>query len=189
MIILISTSPGGLLPTLLSRCLRLSFAPLPPEEMAEFLVSHKGMSQEKASLVASLAMGSLGRALNPEMEAFWERRRAWLEKIDSLSRDDPRGWMALAEELASDREESLRFLEWLQSWYRDILICSATGKNQGMANQDMAKSIEGQAGLHGPERILFLLSEAVRTEARIHRNFNRRMALEDLLRRVTESGF
>ena len=46
--ILISTGTGGLLPTLLSRCLRLSFAPLRVELVASFLVAQKGIKREEA---------------------------------------------------------------------------------------------------------------------------------------------
>lgn len=184
LIILIATSAGGLLPTLLSRCLRLSFAPLPRQALAEFLVSRRGMGRERAGLLAAVAMGSLGRAIGPGMDDFLARRKAWSEKLSSLTPGDARGWIALAEELASEREESLEFLQWMEGWYRDMMIYRCSGELREISNLDMAEEIKGQAERYDLRRILDLRSEAVQTSRRIARNFNRRMALEDFLKRA-----
>jgi DNA polymerase-3 subunit delta' len=180
LLILISTGIGGLLPTLLSRCLRLSFPPLPVELVTRFLVSERGIKQEKAEILAAMTMGSLGAAIRLEAEDLLEKRKIWAEKIDSLERENYREGMVLAEEFAGTREKSLEFLEWLEGWYRDILVYHATENLQGIRNFDMEKEIKNQARLYKLERILFLLAHAVRTRARVQRNVNRRMALENL---------
>ena len=184
LLILVSTSSGRLLPTLLSRCLRLSFAPLPVELVARFLVSHKGMKQEEAEFLAAMTMGSLGRAASPDMEHLVERRRVWADRIGSLIQGGYREGVTLAEELAGVREDSLQFLEWVGGWYRDILVYSVTGSSQGLCNLDMVENIKQQAALYSLERILFLLSQTGRTIAGIQRNFNRRMALENFFAQV-----
>ncbi len=188
LLILVSTSVGGLLATLVSRCLRLSFAPLPAQEVASFLESRKGWSREKAELLAAMSMGSLGRAVAPEMEERIERRAAWAERISSLTPTDFAGWMTLAEEIAGDREGSLKFLEWAETWYRDILICLVTGSSRGISNPDLEQSVRRQADRIDRERVLFLLSQVEATVARLRRNLNRRMALEDFLMKVSGLG-
>ncbi len=184
LLILVSTSTGGLLPTLLSRCLRLSFAPLPAGIVASFLATQKGLEREEAELLAAMSMGSLGRAVNPEMKELVQRRRAWVERMGSLAPEDCRGWMTLAEQIAGVREESLKFLEWVEGWYRDVLIYCVTGSSRGISNLDMEKNIKQQADRLSVERILCLFSQAIETEASIRRNVNRRMALEDFFAHV-----
>ncbi|MBI4489700.1 MAG: DNA polymerase III subunit delta' [Deltaproteobacteria bacterium] len=181
LLILISTSAGGLLPTLLSRCLRLSFAPLSLEEVKGFLVLKRGVKQEEAESLAAMGMGSLGRATSPDMESLMERRRVWVERIGCLTQGDYRGGVTLAEELAVVKEECLQFLEWVEGWYRDILIFRVTGSSGGICNLDMLQQIHQQSELYSLERIIFLLSQTVSTTARIQRNVNRRMALENFL--------
>lgn len=188
LLILISTSVGGLLATLVSRCLRLSFAPLPTQEVASFLETRKGWSREKAELLAAMSMGSLGRAAAPEMEELMQRRASWAEGMSSLTPTDSAGWMALAEEIASEREEALKFLEWVEGWYRDILICLVTGSSRGISNPDLEQSVRRQADRNNRERILFLLSQVGATASGIRRNVNRRMALEDFLMKAAGSG-
>ena len=180
-LILISISAGGLLPTLLSRCLRLSFAPLTASTVADHLVSGRALKREQAELLAALSFGSLGRALSPDLGELARRRGVWVEGIASLGKRNRRGWTTLAEELSKDREEALRFLEWLDGWYRDILIYGATESVQEICNLDLIESLKTQAASCSVERTLFLRSQALITAARIRRNVNRRMALDDLL--------
>jgi DNA polymerase-3 subunit delta' len=188
LLILISTSVGGLLPTVLSRCLRLSFAHLPSEDVVDFLVSRKAMKREQAVLLAAMTMGSLGKALSSDMEDLVQKRKAWVEEIVALSQRDCKGWMALAERLAGDREESLKFLDWVGGWFRDILIYRVAGTGQVFSNIDMTRNITEQANTYSLEKIFFLLSEVSRTSARIRRNVNRRMALENFLMKVSSPG-
>lgn len=184
LLILLSTSTGGLLPTVLSRCVRLSFAPLPAEMVTSFLVTQKGLKQGEAELLASVTMGSLGRSLSSEMTELMQRRGEWVEKMDSLTPGDCQGWIALAEELATVREESLKFLEWVKGWYRDMLVYLVSGSIQGISNLDMEKNIRQGANRYGVGRILFLLSQAITAEASIRRNVNRRLALENFFAHV-----
>ena len=181
MLILISTHTGGLLSTVLSRCLRLSFAPLPARKVADYLVSHRGLKPEEAALRAAVSLGSLGRALSPDAQELAQKRKAWLDRVASLEKGEAVGWAALAEEVSKDREEALKFLEWLGWWYRDLLIYRVTESDREVCNLDLIEGLRHQAGSHSLERTLFLCSQAVVTAARIRRNVNRRMAMENLL--------
>ena len=183
-LILISTSAGGLLPTLLSRCLRLSFAPLPASAVIDHLISRRGLKPEQAELLAAMSLGSLGRALSPDLEALARKRGAWVDGIASLAKGDSTAWAAFAEELSRDREEALGFLQWLEWWYRDVLIYLATESVQEICNLDLIENLKPQAASYSLKQALFLRSQALITTARIRRNVNRRMALENLLAHV-----
>jgi DNA polymerase-3 subunit delta' len=60
---LVSHTPGGLLPTIRSRCRRLRFEPWSEDAAAQFLVERIGASQENALRLAAMAKGAPGRAL------------------------------------------------------------------------------------------------------------------------------
>ena len=60
---LVSHSPGGLLPTIRSRCRRLRFAAWDEAEAAEFLEQRLGVSAEDALRLSAMAKGAPGRAL------------------------------------------------------------------------------------------------------------------------------
>jgi len=61
---LISHAPGGLLPTIRSRCRRLRFAPWDEADVAGFVSSHAGANAEDAIRLARMSAGAPGRALD-----------------------------------------------------------------------------------------------------------------------------
>ncbi len=187
LLILIAASAGGLLPTLLSRCLRVSFGPLPLDLVAGYLRSEKGLSAEEAGLLAALAMGSLGKALGEEIKEFVERRSSWVEGLSSLSDGDFRAGAALAEKLAGDRDEALRFLEWAEGWYRDVLLHAVAGRPHGICNADRVPDLERHASRYRHETLLSLFFQAGKTIGLIRRNVNRRMALEQFFFQVARA--
>jgi DNA polymerase-3 subunit delta' len=185
-LIMISTSAGGLLPTLLSRCLRLSFAPLPASAVVARLISRQGLKPEQARLLAASSMGSLGKALDPDTAQRARDREGWVEGLAALAKDDRMGWTTLADELSKDREQALKFLDWLTGWYRDLLIYRVTENAEEICNLDRIDDLKAQAASSTLEKILFLRYRALLTAARIRRNVNRRMALENLFINIAE---
>lgn len=181
LIILIAASGGGLLPTVRSRCLPLSFAPLPRQEVATFLQSQLGMKTADAVLCAAMGMGSIGAAANLDQDELIEKRRIWSGMLTSLKAGDYRAAMVAAEALAVSREEALKFLKWAQSWYRDLLIQGVTSKPDELMNLDMQEQIEAQSDEVGIARALAAHGRIGGAAAGIQRNLNRRMVLEKFL--------
>lgn len=181
LLILIAASAGALLPTLRSRCLRLSFGPLPRQLIAGFLLSEKGVKPEAAELLAALSMGSLGAALEMDGAELGERRRVWGGMLSALKAGDYRGAMEAAEALAGSRDDALQFLEWAESWYRDLLVQAARQDAQGVVNLDMLPELQLQGAAAGVERILSAAANAAGAARKIQRNLNRRMVLEQFL--------
>ena len=67
-IILVTSYPDGLLPTILSRCQRLRFTPVDRRTVERFLVEEKSYSPQDASIAASLGAGGVGNVLNIDVE-------------------------------------------------------------------------------------------------------------------------
>jgi len=181
LITLIAPNAGGLLPTLRSRCLRLSFAPLARREVAGYLQTRHGMSSADAEFVAALGMGSIGAALSLEKDDLIEKRRIWTGMLGSLKVRDYHGAMIAAEALANNRDDALKFLKWAESWYRDLLIHTIDNNSQELVNLDMREQIAQQSADGNVERNLRAFSQSAGAAARIQRNLNRRMVLEKFL--------
>jgi DNA polymerase III subunit delta' len=181
LLVLIAVSAGGLLPTVRSRCMRLSFGPLPADAIVEYLVQQKGKTPEEAKSLAALAMGSLGAALQIDKGGLLEKRQTWKQILSSLGPGDYRAAMTAAEAIADDRDESLKFLEWAGSWYRDLLIYAVTQSHDEIANLDMIAQIQRESSELSLERLLASLSQSVEATREIQRNLNRRMVIEKLL--------
>jgi DNA polymerase-3 subunit delta' len=181
LLILIASNTGELLPTLRSRCLRLTFGPLARDLVSGFLAARKGTKSELADFLAAMSMGSPGAVLGIDAEKLLARRRHWVEHLYSLRSGDYRAAMGHAEALADNREDCLSFLEWAETWYRDVLVYRLTRDAQNIVNVDMLSWIQEQSAKFTIERILSHLSETMGAVGRIQRNLNRRMVLEKLL--------
>jgi DNA polymerase III subunit delta' len=181
LIVLITPNTGGLLPTLRSRCLSLSFAPLSSAQVSAFLESRHGMQADEARLLAAMSMGSIGAAASLDKDEFIEKRRIWSNMLMSLKAGDYNAAMVAAEALAKNRDEALKFLKWAESWYRDLLVYSATQRPNELVNLDMLPQIDQQATERSVDCILSAFSHTTDASAGIQRNLNRRMVLEKFL--------
>ncbi|NGX43774.1 MAG: DNA polymerase III subunit gamma/tau [Chlamydiae bacterium] len=62
-IILLSSSPEQLLPTILSRCQKIRFFPIEHSDLVRFIQTRKDVPSDKASAIAYRARGSIGQAV------------------------------------------------------------------------------------------------------------------------------
>ena len=95
-LLLVSHSPGGLLPTIRSRCRWLGFSPMAEAETAQFVEDRAGVSQEDAIRLARMSGGAPGRA--------WRLAQAGAVALDDAARtliaDLPEVDEAMAQALA-----------------------------------------------------------------------------------------
>ena len=185
-LILVASNAGGLLPTVRSRAVTLSFTPLPLQAIVRFLMSRKGKTREQAEILAALAMGSLGAVSKMDNEKMIENRLEWMETLVSLRAGDYRAALNAAEALAGNREETLKFLEWAELWYRDLLTFRVAHAPDKILNMDMLPQIEEHSARIEADDLFSLLSKTVEASQLIQRNLNRRMVIEDLLLRAVE---
>jgi len=186
LLILIAAHGGGLLPTVRSRCFWLSFASLSRQAVAGFLVSKAGKTEEEAHSLAALSQGSLGAAKDIEDEEILEKRRTWVNTLASLSAGNYRAGLEAAEVLAGDREDALKFLQWTESWYRDLLAHAVTKSSQEIVNIDMMSQIQQHSAQTQIVTLLSLFAKTGEAKKRIQRNINRRMVIEEFFMAVVE---
>jgi dTMP kinase len=84
-IILITSRPAMLLPTIRSRCQQIRFSPLTPAEIENHLLDTKLAKGTDARLRARCAAGSIGRALSDDIESYKLRREAMLSVLKALA--------------------------------------------------------------------------------------------------------
>ncbi len=181
LIFLIAPNAGVLVPTLRSRCLRISFAPLARGDVVRYLRTKRGMTGEDVESLAAISMGSIGTALGLDTEAFGEKRRAWVDRVGALKAGQYHAALVAAETLAGNRDDALSFLAWAQSWHRDLLVYGVAGDQGELVNLDMRETIAEQSAPARSELCISALTASQRATVAIQRNLNRRMVLEKYL--------
>ena len=177
---LISQNSGVLLPTLLSRCLRISFGFLELRDTADFLARNKGLDLAESQLRAALTMGSIGQALAWSEEDIKNERRECIERYCALSEQGHRSALGFAEDLAADKEKCFKALQWLEGWNRDVLALQVTGNQSVIRNVDLLENLQRQALSGEREETLRRLSELASVLEALQKTYNRRMILENL---------
>jgi DNA polymerase-3 subunit delta' len=179
-LVLVASSPDGLLPTIRSRCLRVPFAPIPDEVVVARLEA-AGRTPEEARLAAALAGGSLGRALALDAEELDEVRDA-VAAAAELDPDDALAWLAFARAHGEDREVAGEICALLALWLRDVLAQQAAGDGaRGLALADLADATRRAAAALSPAEVLRRRAEVERTRAALRQNASPVLALEGLL--------
>ena len=177
-LVLISSAPDKLLPTIRSRCAKAAFGPLPLEFIAAKVkaAAKKGMDDGLARQIAAMAAGSLSRALALNPKSL-EQRRETIEAFEKLSPDDASGWIALAEVMGEDRATAEAAIDVLQIWFRDVGLAQVGA--EGLVNADLAQLATQATGRVSPARLqrrAGLLEEA--KNAITQRNGSVRLQLE-----------
>lgn len=106
MLMLLSTAPGKLLPTIRSRCQRLDLRPLGEDLLAKELAQHlPKVSEADRSALAKLSLGSLGLALALSDENTLALAREAQRAVEEAATADVPALLALADRVgrASDR--------------------------------------------------------------------------------------
>lgn len=180
LMILVTSRLSGVLPTVRSRCQPLRFSPLPEMLIEEELI-RRGKEPDAARIAASLADGSLAKALETE-ETGGAGRRELLERLRSLSLGDITPLFAAAEEMATDREGAIGTLDTLVSLFRDILLIQGGG--DGVVNRDLLAFLEEEATRLPLEKSRERITQVIEARQALARNANPRLTMDVLLMRL-----
>jgi DNA polymerase III subunit delta' len=144
-IILITSRPAMLLPTIRSRCQAIRFSPLTTAEIEQHLLKNKLATPAEAGLRARAGNGSIGRALAGDLESFKERRDAMLQVLTALAiTGDNSRLLRLSEEMneAKHKDEYEFGLELLETLIRDALMLSLGVGSGQVINEDVLPQLQ-----------------------------------------------
>jgi len=202
-LVLVASSPDALLPTIRSRCLRISFAPDTVDAVAARLGA-EGVAPDLARLAAELSGAALDRARDlarreasaREKLAAWEpdaggkrkarpadgpltAQRALLERAAALGSGDPLAWLAFAAEAGEGRDRAAETCALLEAWLRDVLAVHAGATELVLGT--VAGATRHAAETLGPAEALRRRDEVRRTAAALRQNAAPVLALERML--------
>jgi DNA polymerase III subunit delta' len=189
-LILTTSNPTALLATIRSRCQVIRFAPIPAPEIEDFLIKDHSMPATDARLLARTAQGSIGRALDADIEDYRERRQAMLSLLASLTVTGDRvQLLRSAEDLAAakDRDEYERILDVLETLIRDAWALALGRPAETIVNIDLTKDLQRIAGELRSSAAGRWLTEIEELRGELIVNVNRRIASDALVMSMATS--
>jgi len=185
-IILITSLEAAILPTLRSRCQKIRFLPLLPEEVTEMLVTEHDFGRDEAHLAASVSGGSLDRALGAKTEELVELRSEAIELAKELAEERSRADLFARADRLSKHKGLNGIGRLLVGLLRD-LSCIAAGGSSSIVHFDLADELAALASRAPLDAWLqaYVWSEEALRDLEI-RYANKRITLEHLLLRFSE---
>jgi DNA polymerase-3 subunit delta' len=181
-LILISSRLHRLPATILSRCQRLRFDPLPEQIVASYLEEQCGVERTQAALLAASASGSIGKAVEMNEGAYVELKKAVIDRFVAIQY--PLDFFSFLSDFEPDREDVIKRLDILGTWYRDMLMFRECGEIKKIIHRDRTEELRRMAAaLSGPE-ILEGIKTIGRTRKALDQNANRQLALECMMLRL-----
>ena len=144
-LILITSRPAMLLPTILSRCQMIRFSPLTPAEIETHLTKNKLADNKTARLRARAAGGSIGRALSGDLVTFTSQRKAMLKVLNALVVDEDRAQLLRAAEQLNEAQYKDEFeerLDVLETLIRDAWMLSLGVNSEQLVNEDLLGELQ-----------------------------------------------
>lgn len=188
-IILITSNPDSLLPTIRSRCQLVRFNTLPEELILEEIRGRADLSSENAIVCSKLSNGSLGRAIMMDSDLL-EWRKELIQFLMNLKPDSAMRVIGLAEYMPlsstpEDMERMTLAFEFISLWLRDLMLIKTGSDYKGITNVDLIEPSTQIAERWDLDNILDKMSALEKTHNDIYNmNANKQLSFENLFIRL-----
>lgn len=187
-IMLMTTNQEMFLPTILSRCIQLKLRPLKNHAVSEYLTQMMGVPEEKANIYAAFARGNLGKAIQiSSSEDFSLLFHQVLTLVKNIKEMDIAMLLDSIRRLQEDHLDLYECLDFMQLWYRDILMFKVTKDINTLIFKDEYSVVSGLCQKSSYEGLETILNSIEKTKTRLNANVNTDLALELMLLTMKEN--
>ena len=188
--ILKATESLNLLPTIVSRCQRVNFQPLPVQDITNWLINEKGLNEETARILAKVSGGSLGLAIKMSENGYLDKRQEWLLSLINLPGMSDEKAIDMALEYAvgktkspnntsgSDETGAMDILGVWQNWYRDLLLVKDGCQTDLLINSDFSHHLKNTAKNYRIKNLIGGLMKIEQAQRDIIRMRNSKLVME-----------
>ncbi|CUU03116.1 DNA polymerase-3 subunit delta' [Candidatus Kryptobacter tengchongensis] len=164
-IILTTANKDKLLPTILSRCQLVRFSYLSDDEIAKALVERYELSEARARLIARLANGSFGKAIELLDVTIKDKRIKPVDFLATIASGRIVKLLIEIEKIVTDYErgEIENFLNIILTWFRDAMMLKI-GMEDKIINVDMIERLRKFVANYGEfeyQRAISLVEKAI----------------------------
>jgi DNA polymerase-3 subunit delta' len=192
-IVLTSSRPERLLPTIISRCQHLTCPPIDDDVLVSFLIDKGHCSADEARLVTPFADGSVTRALAFLGEDVQGNRADVVELLRTALRGkDFRADLVDRIRAITDGRNKPRMelmLSLLAVWLRDAKALAVVGPEASIQNADQREALTRFAATFGHADMSHVLTEIERAVGALHRNVTPVLVFLRLMLSVRRSLF
>lgn len=180
-IFLVASRPDALLPTIRSRVQTLRFAPIETAEIEKHLLETDRFSASDARILARIAHGRLGAALEIDLEEFRARRELMFKALQSLLETNDRAALLQTAEAMNDpknKDDFEKYLDALQTLIHDVWTLRIGAAE--IVNADIESYLRRLAEKADSGKLSRWLTEIELMRERFAVNINKKIAADSL---------
>ena len=185
LIVLVTSFPESLPPTVISRCQRIELRLVPREEIETALVERFDAEPEVATILSRIARGCPGWAVDALNDpTAMDKRAQSVQRILSVLTGDIEDRFRYAREASAtftrDRAAGTAEIETWLDWWRDVAF-AANGLEQHVVNADWLTSLSAVGKSLEPAELSAAVDAVERTLDALRSNAMPRLALEVMM--------
>lgn len=187
-ILLLTTNAGMLLPTILSRCVKLDLKPVSPKLIRQYLMEQLEIPEYRADICTAFAQGNVGKARRLALsDSFGEMLEHALHLVKYISEMEVSDLIEDLKKINTYKMEINDYLDLLMVWYRDVLMFKATRDADSLIFSDELNGIRQKAKESSYEGLECIIKALEKAKVRLNANVNFDMAMELLLLTMKEN--
>ncbi|MCI5481412.1 MAG: DNA polymerase III subunit delta' [Lachnospiraceae bacterium] len=187
-LMLLANNADMMLPTILSRCVRLNLKAVKDGDIKEYLMKNMQIPDYQAEISAAFAQGNVGKAVKlASSDKFNEMKQDVLELLRYMDRMELYEIMDAVKRINAYREDMDDLLDLLTVWFRDVLLFKATLDAGSLIFKDELPAIQKRARTSSYEGLEEIIRAIDRARVRLKANVNFDLVLELLLLTIKEN--
>lgn len=187
-LMLLANNADMMLPTILSRCVRLNLKAVKDGDIKEYLMKNMQIPDYQAEISAAFAQGNVGKAVKlASSDKFNEMKQDVLELLRYMDQMELYEIMDAVKRINAYREDMDDFLDLLTVWFRDVLLFKATLDAGSLIFKDELPAIQKRARTSSYEGLEEIIRAIDRARVRLKANVNFDLVLELLLLTIKEN--
>lgn len=182
LILLLTTNQEIFLPTILSRCVQMKLKPLQDSAIKNYLKENLNIEEENADIYTAFARGNLGKGISiASSENFQAMYQEMLHLMKNIHLMDISEILDFIRKMKDDKLGDEECLDFVEMWYRDILLFKATGDRELLILKNEYSTIEKISSKSNYDSLEQVLKGIEKARTRMNFNVNMELTMELLL--------
>lgn len=181
--LLITSRPGALPATIRSRCHALRFSPPARADVEAALIRTRNLSQHDARMLAVLAEGRIGQALNADLDALRTTQREFTILTSPETLGSIPTLLSTADMMAKG-DRGGEALGWIARWVRDVVLFKLGVNPESLLYDQFSAETQHLISQASMDQLLGVLDAIETIHRNTVRNINLHLALESVLLRL-----
>jgi len=187
-IMLLTNNANILLPTILSRCVRLSLKAVNEAVVQTYLMESMEIPDYQAGMSASFAQGNVGKAKKIALsEDFHKLIESALHILKYAQDMEVYELIDAVKSMSQEKNNVFEYLDTFLLWFRDVLLFKATKEVDSLVFRNEINQIRERASKSSYEGLELIIEAIEKAKARLKSNVNFDLTMELLFLTIREN--